>query len=417
MRIAVWYNLPSGGAKRALHDHLVGLKERGHTIEIWRPPVLQAEYLDLSALAPEHEVGTLFEERDSSFYPLKIYYFAKRAERLVSSLKAISQECARQISEKGFDVLFANADMTIATPYIGRYFSGPKLAYLPEPVRMIHEAMPRLPWLLPEKHPSGNPIKKARFLLHDYIANRSVRVLATEEVDNAKYFDRILVNSFFSRESFMRSYGIDPKVCYLGIDASLFQYLRLPRERFVMSVGSLTPSKGVRLVIEALGRIPGENRPALVWCYNFASDSFLEEMQALASRLKVDFRPKMLVPDPELVDLLNRASAFVYAPRLEPFGFAPLEANACGAPVVAIAEGGVRETVVDDKNGIVVENDPGAMALAIQRLMSDPDLARRLGEVGEQIVREKWSPSAATDRLERHLFEVIEARRSTAGQS
>ena len=56
----------------------------------------------------------------------------------------------------------------------------------------------------------------------------------------------------------------------------------------------------------------------------------------------------------------------IYMPHNEPFGFAPLEANACGTPVVALAEGGVKETVVTGVNGTLVsDEDPRTVAAAI----------------------------------------------------
>jgi glycosyltransferase involved in cell wall biosynthesis len=114
-----------------------------------------------------------------------------------------------------------------------------------------------------------------------------------------------------------------------------------------------------------------------------------------------------MVLDDELVDILNRAAMMVYAPRLEPFGFAPLEGNACGLPVVAVAEGGVRETITDGVNGFLVDPDETAMARAIERLRDDKDLSDRLGRNGRKIVEEKWSLDASIDRLERRLGEVI----------
>lgn len=71
--------------------------------------------------------------------------------------------------------------------------------------------------------------------------------------------------------------------------------------------------------------------------------------------------------------------------------------------MIAVAEGGVRETVVDGLNGLLVEAHPEKMAQAIQTLRNDPVLARRLGENGSRRVREHWSLDAATERLEEAL--------------
>src|SRR5437763_1335185 len=56
MKIAVWHNLPSGGGKRALYDHVRGLIERGHTVEAWCPPTADLDFLPLAPMAREHVV-------------------------------------------------------------------------------------------------------------------------------------------------------------------------------------------------------------------------------------------------------------------------------------------------------------------------------------------------------------------------
>jgi glycosyltransferase involved in cell wall biosynthesis len=407
MKIAVWYNLPSGGGKRALYDHLVGLKARGHMIEIWRPRVPQKDYLDPSKLASEHEVAWDEYQRDSSFYPLKMYLAMKNVDRLAHAMEVHSRECAAQINAGGFDVLFANTDLWFHAPYIGRYVKIPRVLYIQEPNRPLYEAQPRLPWLFPEHQGELGPVKRLRQRGRSYIEVRNARVLATAECENARHYEAILVNSRFSRESVLRAYGIDARVCYLGIDASLFANHELPRERVAMCVGSLTRSKNPELIIRAIGTIRKEERPKLVWVCNFAeTDEFARAMKGLAESLGVDFDLRQYVPDEELVRLLSAASVFVYAPRLEPFGLAPLEANACGTPVVAVAEGGVRETVEDGINGLLVDSRPEALGEGVRRLLAEPALARRLGETGKALVRSKWSVDAAADRLERNLLEV-----------
>jgi glycosyltransferase involved in cell wall biosynthesis len=115
-----------------------------------------------------------------------------------------------------------------------------------------------------------------------------------------------------------------------------------------------------------------------------------------------------------VIDILNRARLMVYAPRLEPFGYAPLEANACELPVVAVAEGGLRETIVDGVNGLLVEGTPDALADAIARIRSDESYARRLGRNGRQLVLERWSWEAAINRLEARMVEAVQGHREAA---
>jgi glycosyltransferase involved in cell wall biosynthesis len=115
------------------------------------------------------------------------------------------------------------------------------------------------------------------------------------------------------------------------------------------------------------------------------------------------------ISDADLVDLLNWAALVLYVPYLEPFGLVPIEAGACGAPVVGIAEGGLRETIVHDQTGLLVERDPAAVAGAINRLRSDEHLARRLGQAAAQRVRDVWTTRHAVDRIEAHLLDAARA--------
>ena len=197
---------------------------------------------------------------------------------------------------------------------------------------------------------------------------------------------------------------------YLGTYLAKLKNQGAARVFHVIGLGSYTREKNVELVIRAIGCMPPP-RPELVWVGNVADAGLVERSTALADAQGVALRPLTRIGDDELVGLLNHASAMVYAPRLEPFGLAPIEAAACGLPVVAVAEGGVRETVIDGVTGLLVGSDPAAISAGVTRLLSDPALARRLGENGQAIAREKWSADAASARLEEQLLGVVSHRR------
>jgi glycosyltransferase involved in cell wall biosynthesis len=282
----------------------------------------------------------------------------------------------------------------------------PKLLYLQEPKRPFYEPMPRLPWIAKDPQ-SERGFRKLRTAVTELIDLRSVSIQGREELNNAKSYDRMLVNSFFSREAMLRAYGISAKVCYLGADPGKFKDLGLQRENLVMGIGTLGPSKNVRLAVEGVGRVPKAIRPKLVWVANMVSPPYRDECIQLAHELDVEFEPKEMIPDDELVSLLNRASLMVYAPRLEPFGFAPLEANFCALPVVAVAEGGVRETVVDGLNGLLVDHDPELLGSAISKLLTDDNLRTKLAKQGYRTAHEKWGVTASVDRLEAEIFSLL----------
>ena len=409
LRIAVWYNLPSGGGKRALNDHLKGLKARGHEIVAWRPPVPQVDYLPVSEIVEEHEIplDVKASRRGGQIGWVRQGLDASLALR--EAMIAHAQAAAREIEAGGFDVLFANTCLNYYAPWIGRYARLPKLLYLQEPNRVLYEA-PHTPWPALPQRPSEARSLRGRYRdmrsdLRNVLDVQGVRRQAADEVENARTYDRILVNSSFSRESVLRAYDLNAEVCYLGVDADRFENRRLPRERFVISVGTFHKTKNPEFVVRAIATIR-ENRPALVWVANSVFEDERTRVEALAKDLGVDLQVRQYVPDADLLDLLNRATATVYAPRLEPFGYGPLEANACGLPAVVVSEGGVKETVVDGLNGLVVPHHPEAMGAAIAGLLARPEEARAMGERAAKHVREIWSLERATDRLERNLLEV-----------
>jgi glycosyltransferase involved in cell wall biosynthesis len=279
----------------------------------------------------------------------------------------------------------------------------------------MYEALPELIWAAPRlEGPAWKPAN-----LRHWTANTAravmLRTKVRAEIDNARAYDRILVNSYFSRESVLRTYGLDARVCYLGVDTQHFADCGLPREHFVMGIGAIITLKNIHFLIDALGRMPPQTRPRLVWVGNAADERYLTSLTHLAQEHGVEFAPQVNVSDEQLIDLLNRAAAMLYAPRLEPFGYAPLEAGACGCPVISVFEGGMKETVVDGVNGLVTDPDPGAMAAALARLLAEPDLAGRLGRQARKFVQERFSLRGAIDRIEAELLDVIARRQPREG--
>jgi glycosyltransferase involved in cell wall biosynthesis len=182
--------------------------------------------------------------------------------------------------------------------------------------------------------------------------------------------------------------------------------LGLQREDFVIGVGAFIREKNIDFILRSLAKIR-RHRPKLVWVGNAASDLYLNELRLLAQELNVSFEPKLRIGDEELIELLNRAKMMVYAPHLEPFGLAPLEANACGLPAVAVAEGGVRETVIDGVNGILVEHDYQSFADAVEGLTQNEPYWQKLSRQSRSLVEQRWSLETAIDRLEVRLSEVL----------
>lgn len=410
MKIAVWHNFPSGGGKRALYSHVRGLVERGHELTCWSLDTSDQTYLPLSEFATEHVLPYQIKRSTRDRFAGRWFSSYSEAIERMRAFDEACKHCAREIEAGGFDLLFANSSVPYQMPYIMCHARIPKVLYLQEPCRYLYEASPILPWVSAVEGLDKSDSFRLRQRLADHQHLRTLRVQAKQEWLNAQACDTILVNSYFSRESLLRAYGVEAKVCYLGVNTSLFRNLNLERKGFIVGLGSFDSIKRVDLAVQAVALLP-EPRPPLIWIANSGNDAYRNQVQELARSLGVDLQVKMRISDEELVDTLNRAAVLLYTSRLEPFGFAALEANACGLPVVGVAEGGIRETVEDGINGFLVDPEPAALARAVARLLQDSDLARQMGENAAVHVQRKWNVGLSIDRLETCLQNAVAAGR------
>jgi D-inositol-3-phosphate glycosyltransferase len=150
---------------------------------------------------------------------------------------------------------------------------------------------------------------------------------------------------------------------------------RTDRSR-VLTVGRLVERKGFQDVIRAMPLVPDAE---LVVVGGPPGDRLDADPQArrlreVAESVQVADRVRLVggVPKEEMPKWYRSADVLVAAPWYEPFGLTPLEAMACGVPVVATAVGGLTDTVVDGLTGdLVPPRDPRALGAAIRRLLAD----------------------------------------------
>jgi D-inositol-3-phosphate glycosyltransferase len=186
-----------------------------------------------------------------------------------------------------------------------------------------------------------------------------------------------------------------------GVDLDLFTpgrpvEPRQPGVRRLVVVSRLVERKGVGNVITALAGVPdtelvvagGPDASAL------STDPEARRLESLARRTGVADRVHLRgkVERPRLPALLRSADLVVCAPWYEPFGIVPLEAMACGVPVVASAVGGLVDTVVDGVTGVhVPPRQPDRLATVLSALLDDVELRRVLGRAGAKRARARYS--------------------------
>jgi glycosyltransferase involved in cell wall biosynthesis len=164
----------------------------------------------------------------------------------------------------------------------------------------------------------------------------------------------------------------------------------------VLCIGRLVPRKGFDTVIRALVGVP---EAELVIAGGPAADELAGDPEAarltrLAERFGVADRVRLVgaVARPDVPALLRSADLVVCTPWYEPFGIVPLEAMACGVPVVASAVGGFLDTVVDGATGTLVPpRRPDRLAAAMRRLLAEPFWREAYGTAGVDRARSRYS--------------------------
>ena len=215
--------------------------------------------------------------------------------------------------------------------------------------------------------------------------------------------DRIIAECPQDADDLVRLYGAEPErmaTIPCGFDPAEFwpvdkararRSLGLdPGERIVLQLGRLVPRKGVDNVIRAMARLRRDHgivtRLLVVGGESAAPDPILTPE---IGRLRAVAEAEGVADAVTFVGSRGRdalrayygaADVFVTTPWYEPFGITPVEAAACGTPVVGADVGGIRTTVVDGATGYLVPpRDPDALAARLAWLFRRPDLMRDLG--------------------------------------
>jgi D-inositol-3-phosphate glycosyltransferase len=182
----------------------------------------------------------------------------------------------------------------------------------------------------------------------------------------------------------------------------------------VLSLGRLVRRKGVDEVIEALRRVPAAE--LVIAGGERDGDPDAARLRECARRAGVTDRVRLVGPvaRPDVPALLRSADAVVCAPWYEPFGIVPLEAMACGRPVVASMVGGMQDTVVDQVTGLLVPpRRPDALAAALRELLGSPTMGAAYGIAGRDrvVARYGWERVAVSTALVYDDVLVARARR------
>jgi glycosyltransferase involved in cell wall biosynthesis len=218
------------------------------------------------------------------------------------------------------------------------------------------------------------------------------------------------------------AYGIPSEAIHVvpcGVDLEHFRAGGPIAERGdrprILTIGRLVPRKGMETVIEALCHIPDaelvvvggpglpdlERDPEVLRLRRLAMDRGVDKRVVFAGRVRHE----------DIPPLIRSADVIVSVPWYEPFGIAPVEAMACGVPVVVSAVGGHLDTVIDGVTGLhVPPRVPSALAGRLRRLLTDPRLGPALGSAAATRVRERYGWGRIAAETEAVYNRVIDDR-------
>jgi glycosyltransferase involved in cell wall biosynthesis len=182
--------------------------------------------------------------------------------------------------------------------------------------------------------------------------------LRSWDLEASRKPDMTIANSGFIAEKIKRYYGLSASVLYPPVDTAFWSYdPKTKRGDYFLAVGRFLHYKKFDLIIKAFNKL----QMPLKIAGNGPEEKFL---MSLAADFPIEFVGNPA--DAELRGLYRGARALIF-PQVEDFGMVAAEALACGAPVVAYAEGGALEIVEDGETGVLFyEQTPEALAAAIK---------------------------------------------------
>ncbi|MDP2637835.1 MAG: glycosyltransferase family 4 protein [Candidatus Levybacteria bacterium] len=368
MNIAIYYNLLFGGAKRVVFEQAKWLKKNGHTIGIYTTDT-ERDFFDFRVITDE--VNTYPFNFKTGNIP--VVSRARRDFNVFLSLKNLHKKIASDIDKGCYDVVLAHPDHLTQAPFILKFLKTPSVYYCEEPLRIAYEYSLRF---------------KDNVGIHKLAYEKLTRMYRKKiDRENARAASFPVASCYHIRERMIESYDVYPHVCYPGIETDLFRPLHFVKRNELLFIGGKNVwNDGYDLVEKALSLIPLKERPKL----------HVIEWKKNGNRLS----------DEEIVKLYNRVKIVLCLSRFETFGLVPLEAMACGTPVIATKISGHRETVLDKKSGFLVDFDYREIARKIRELFADKSLYEAMSLYARKQMVDEWSWNKRIIDLEKILVKA-----------
>lgn len=282
------------------------------------------------------------------FELLKLYFLHRRI--------------ARDINNRQYDLTFVNASEFIEAPFI--------LRFLKKSVFYCHDPHDRLIY---------DPLNKVQDDLD--IARKiyeRVKRFIRKKLDKQNFLKAnvIIANSYYTKKIVKRTYGRESIVAYLGVDTKIFTPNEKEKNFDILFIGSTSPLDGFSLFLEITRLLPK----------GVTTRTVLVEQEWIDDTKK-------------LRDIYQSSKILLALAVREPFGLIPLEAMACGVPVIAVDEAGYKESVANGKTGYLVRRDAKKIATKIKNLLSNPRKLHQMEIYAREHSIQNWTWEKSVDRV------------------
>lgn len=337
----------------------------------------QADLFCVVDFLPEAERGFLRGRRVTTSFIQRLPGAAKRY-RSYLPLMPIAIE---QLDVTGYDLVISTNSAVAKGVITG-----------PDQVHICYTFSPiRYAWDLQKTYLAESGLERG---IKSIIARSILHYLRIWDVRTANGVDHFVAISHFIARRIKKAYGRNSTVIYPPVNLDRFK-LGSHRDDFYVTMSRMVPYKRIPMIVEAFASMP--DRQLIV----IGDGPDMEAARRLAGS-NVTLMGKQ--PDEVVVDHLQRAKAFIFAAE-EDFGIAPLEAQACGTPVIAFSKGAAIETIRGrDENGqtgvFFHEQTAAALAQAVRHLDD------RISVITREACRanaERFATKRFRDQIERFI--------------
>lgn len=360
MNVAFFHNLSPGGAKRVLYEQVRFLSGRKHSLDLYTYKDADESYMDVNKIIKNiYKYKIIFNNDTKGInrfqYDLRILFHLNNFAKII----------AKDIDGRNYDMVIVHPDNLTQAPYILRHLNTPTIYFCEELLRNTYEDILGVDKTLPK---------------HKYFYEKTIRYMRKiVDRENAQSADTIMTASNYIKNKVKFAYGRNAIVNRLGVDTHIFNNANNKNSNYLLFIGQKEKVTG----------------------YEFAKN--VSDILGTGYEIKViDSRSnKLALTDKQMANIYSEAFLTLCTSYNEPFGLTAIESMACGTPVLAVNEGGYKESVIDGVTGYLLPRNAKAFAKKIIELKNNPSLYKKLSVNCVKTVKEKWSWEEHGKRLEK----------------